>query len=146
MGCAVKICGSGFAGTAKMRAVSAFLAQSQECFLEVLHSSTLSPIIFVLFKDRLLRWEKYVPFGNLRIAFLFIADDAVLLASLVPDLQQTAEWFASDCEIPSMRLSTYSSWGIWLRCLVTATIWSFSEYIGKTQNPGLYTLFVFGMT
>lgn len=32
MGCAVKICGSRFAGTVKMRAVSAFLAQSQECF------------------------------------------------------------------------------------------------------------------
>lgn len=94
----------------------------------------------------MIRWEKYVLFGNFRIAFLFIADDVVLLASLVLDLQQTAEWFASDCEIPRMRLSTYSSWGIWLGCLLTASTWSFSEYIAKTQNPGLYTLFDFGMT
>lgn len=106
----------------------------------------MSPIIFVIFKDRILRWEKYVLFGNLRIAFLFIEDDAVLLASLVLDLQQTVEWFASDCEIPSMRLSTYSRWGIWLGCLLTASTWSFSEYIGKTQDPGLFTLFGFGMT
>jgi len=50
-----------------------------------------------------------VRFGNLRIGSRFFVDDVVLLASSGRDLQLSLKWFAAECEVAGMRISTSKS-------------------------------------
>jgi len=54
-----------------------------------------SPILFVIFIDRISRVEESVPFGDLRFASLLFADDVVLLATSDRDLQHARGRFAA---------------------------------------------------
>ncbi len=47
------------------------------------------------------RVEESVHFGNLRVAFLPLADVEILLASSARDLQQALGWFEAECEAVS---------------------------------------------
>ena len=72
----------------------------------------LSLFLFVIFMDRISRrcqGEESVRFGDLKIASLLFADDVVLLASIHHDLQQALGWFAAECEMAGMRISTSKS-------------------------------------
>nr|XP_049577496.1 glycine receptor subunit alpha-3 isoform X1 [Syngnathus scovelli] len=72
----------------------------------------LSPILFIIFMDRISRRSRGVEgvrFGDLSIAFLLFADDVVLLASSGRDLQLSLERFAAECEAVGMRVSTSKS-------------------------------------
>ncbi len=72
----------------------------------------LSLILFVIFMDRISRrscGEGCVWLGNLRIALLLFADIVVLLASSARDVQQALGWFAVECEVVGMRVSTSKS-------------------------------------
>ncbi len=72
----------------------------------------LSPILFVIFMDRISRCshgEECVWFRNFRAASLLFAHDVVLLVSSSCDLQQTLEQFAVECEVVRMRDSTSKS-------------------------------------
>ena len=53
--------------------------------------------------------EENIRFGVLRVVSLLYVDDAVLLASLHPDLLQALERFAVKCEAVGMRVSTSKS-------------------------------------
>ncbi|TWW78236.1 R2DM Retrovirus-related Pol polyprotein from type II retrotransposable element [Takifugu flavidus] len=72
----------------------------------------LSPILFIIFMDRISRCSHGVEgirFGDLRIASLLFADDVVLLASSARDLQLSLDRFAAACEAAGMRISTSKS-------------------------------------
>ncbi|TWW59276.1 R2DM Retrovirus-related Pol polyprotein from type II retrotransposable element [Takifugu flavidus] len=72
----------------------------------------LSPILFIIFMDRISRCSHGVEgirFGDLRIASLLFADDVVLLASSACDLQLSLDRFAAACEAAGMRISTSKS-------------------------------------
>jgi len=71
----------------------------------------MSPILFVIFKDRISRRsrEESVRFRNLRIASLLFADDVVLLVTSECDLQHALGQFAVECEAVWMRVSTSKS-------------------------------------
>ena len=72
----------------------------------------LSPILFVIFMDRISRrsrGEESVRFGDLRLASLLFADDVVLLATSDHDLQHALGRFAAECEVVGMRVSTSKS-------------------------------------
>nr|XP_049577497.1 glycine receptor subunit alpha-3 isoform X2 [Syngnathus scovelli] len=72
----------------------------------------LSPILFIIFMDRISRRSRGVEgvrFGDLSIASLLFADDVVLLASSGRDLQLSLERFAAECEAVGMRVSTSKS-------------------------------------
>ncbi len=56
-----------------------------------------------------LKEQECVSFRNLRTVLLLFADDVVLLASLVRDLQQALGQFAAECEAVGMRVSTFKS-------------------------------------
>ena len=73
---------------------------------------TLSPILFLIFMDRISRrsrGEEGVQYGGLRIASLLFVDDVVLLASSNCDLQHALGQFAAECEAVGMRISTSKS-------------------------------------
>lgn len=64
-----------------------------------------------------------VDLGHLRIRSLLFADDVVLQASLVNDLQHALERFATECEAAGMRIHTSKSGGYnsllekqWIAC------------------------------
>ena len=72
----------------------------------------LSPILFIIFMDRISRRSQGVEgvrFGDLRIPSLLFADDVVLLASSCQDLQLSLDRFAAECEAVGMRISTSKS-------------------------------------
>jgi len=72
----------------------------------------LSPILFVIFMDRIARRSRGVEsvrFGDLRVASLLFADDVVLLATSDRELQHALGWFAAECEAVGMRVSTSNS-------------------------------------
>ncbi|TWW81034.1 R2DM Retrovirus-related Pol polyprotein from type II retrotransposable element [Takifugu flavidus] len=72
----------------------------------------LSPILFIIFMDRISRCSHGVEgiwFGDLRIASLLFADDVVLLAPSARDLQLSLDRFAAACEAAGMRISTSKS-------------------------------------
>ena len=72
----------------------------------------LSPILFIIFMDRISRCSQGVEgfrFGDLRIASLLFADDVVLLASSCRDLQLSLDRFAAECEAVGMKISTSKS-------------------------------------
>ncbi|TWW73543.1 hypothetical protein D4764_15G0009370 [Takifugu flavidus] len=50
-----------------------------------------------------------VRLGDLRIGSLLFADDVVLLASSARDLQRSLDRFATECEVPGMKISTSKS-------------------------------------
>ena len=73
---------------------------------------TFSPILFVIFMDRISRrsrGEEGLQFGVLRISSLLFADDVVLLASSDCDLQHSLDRFAAEGEAAGMRISTSKS-------------------------------------
>lgn len=55
--------------------------------------------------------QECIRLGNLRITSLLFADDVVLQASLVNDLQHALEMFATECEAAGMRIRTSKSGG-----------------------------------
>ena len=72
----------------------------------------LSPILFIIFMDRISRHSQGVEgvrFGDLRIWSLLFADDVVLLASSDHDLQLSLDQFAAECKVAGMRISTSKS-------------------------------------
>uniref|UniRef100_A0A674P165 Reverse transcriptase domain-containing protein n=1 Tax=Takifugu rubripes TaxID=31033 RepID=A0A674P165_TAKRU len=72
----------------------------------------LSPILFIIFMDRISRCShgvEGVRFGDLRIGSLLFADDVVLLASSARDLQLSLDRFAAACEAAGMKISTSKS-------------------------------------
>ena len=110
---------------ALLRAIQSLYAQSESC-VRILGSKSdsfpvgvglcqgcsLSPILFVIFMDRISRrsrGEEGLQFGVLRISSLLFADDVVLLASSVCDLQHSLDRFAAECEAAGMRISTSKS-------------------------------------
>ena len=72
----------------------------------------LSPILFVIFIDRISRRSRGgegLQFGELRIASPSFADDVVLMAPTACDLQHSLDRFAAECEAAGMRISTSNS-------------------------------------
>ncbi|KAK0155726.1 Retrovirus-related Pol polyprotein from type-1 retrotransposable element R2 [Merluccius polli] len=72
----------------------------------------LSPILFIIFMDRISRHSQGVEgvrFGDLRIGSLLFADDVVLMASSDRDLQLSLDRFTAECEAAGMRISTSKS-------------------------------------
>ena len=108
-----------------LRAIQSLYTQSESC-VRVLGSKSvsfpvgvglrqgcaLSPILFVIFMDRISRrsrGEAGLQFGELKITSLLFADDVVLMASSACDLQHSLDRFASECEAAGMRISTSKS-------------------------------------
>ena len=72
----------------------------------------LSPILFVIFMDRISRRSRGgegLQLGGLRIASLLFADDVDLMAPSVCDLQHSLDRFSAECEAAGMRISTSKS-------------------------------------
>ncbi|KAK3529838.1 hypothetical protein QTP86_007201 [Hemibagrus guttatus] len=69
----------------------------------------LSPVLFIVFMDRISRRSQGVRFGDHRISSLIFADDVVLLAPSSLDLQHALGRFAAECEAAGMRVSTSKS-------------------------------------
>ncbi|KAK5906143.1 hypothetical protein CgunFtcFv8_002034 [Champsocephalus gunnari] len=108
-----------------LRAIQSLYSQSESC-VRVLGSKSdpfpvrvglrqgcaLSPILFVIYMDRISRRSHGgggLQFGGLRIAPLLFADDVVLMASSVCDLQHSLDRFTTECEAAGMRISTSKS-------------------------------------
>uniref|UniRef100_A0A6Q2YV91 Protein kinase domain-containing protein n=1 Tax=Esox lucius TaxID=8010 RepID=A0A6Q2YV91_ESOLU len=108
-----------------LRAIQSLYVQSESC-VQVLCSKSdsfqvgvglrqgcaLSPILFVTFMDRISRCGRGgegLQFGGLGISLLLFADDVVLMASSVCDLQHSLDRFAAECEAVGMRISTSKS-------------------------------------
>ncbi|KAI3362616.1 hypothetical protein L3Q82_001619 [Scortum barcoo] len=82
-------------------------AISHTCSQCMLQGCPLSPVLFIIFMDRISRRSQGpegVQFGNHRISSLLFADDIVLLASSNQDLQHVLERFAAKCEAAGMRI------------------------------------------
>ncbi len=98
----------------------------------------LSPILFVIFMDRISRrsrGEESVRFGDLRIASLLFADDVVLLASSHCDLQHALGWFAAECEVVGMKVSTSKSEAMVLcRKKLDCSLWVGSELLLQAEE------------
>ena len=80
--------------------------------VELRQGCPLSPILFIIFMDRISRHRQVVEgvrFGDLRIGSLLFADDVVLLASSDRDLQLSLDRFAAECEAAGMKISTSKS-------------------------------------
>ena len=105
-----------------LRAIQSLYTQSESC-VRVLGSKSdsfpvgvglrqgcvLSPILFVIFMDRISRCScggEGLQFGGLRIASLLFADDVVLMAPSGCDLQHSLDRFAAKCEVAGMKIST----------------------------------------
>uniref|UniRef100_A0A669BS49 Reverse transcriptase domain-containing protein n=1 Tax=Oreochromis niloticus TaxID=8128 RepID=A0A669BS49_ORENI len=72
----------------------------------------LSPILFIIFIDRISRRSLVAEgfhLGGLRISSLLFSEDVVLLASSGDGLQLALEQFAAECEAVGMRMSTSKS-------------------------------------
>ncbi|KAJ0063551.1 hypothetical protein NL108_003867 [Boleophthalmus pectinirostris] len=69
----------------------------------------LSPVLFIVFMDRISRRSQGVRFGDHRISSLLFADDVVLLASSNQDLQCALGRFAAECEAAGMKISSSKS-------------------------------------
>ncbi|KAJ8012365.1 hypothetical protein DPEC_G00041950 [Dallia pectoralis] len=108
-----------------LRAIQSLYAQSMNC-VRVLGSKSdsfpvgvglrqgcaLSPILFVIFMDRISRRShggEGFPFSGLMVTSLLFADDVVLMASSVGDIQHSLDRFAAECEAAGMRVSTSKS-------------------------------------
>ena len=108
-----------------LSAIRSLYTQSESC-VQVLGSKSnsfpvgvglrqgcaLSPILFVIFMDRISRRSRGgegLQFGGLRIASLLFADDVVLMAPSACDLQHSLDRFTAECEAAGMRISTSKS-------------------------------------
>jgi len=100
------------------RAVITFLTQSKARLRCMLDSARAVPCVppcvipFVIFMDRLSRHsleEEGVWFGNIRSESLLFADDVVPLASSSHDCQCALVWFAAECEVAKMKVSSSKS-------------------------------------
>uniref|UniRef100_A0A8D3D9Y0 Reverse transcriptase domain-containing protein n=1 Tax=Scophthalmus maximus TaxID=52904 RepID=A0A8D3D9Y0_SCOMX len=72
----------------------------------------LSPILFVIFMDRISRRSRGgvgLQLGGLGISSLLFADNVVLMAPSVCDLQHSLDQFAAECGAVGMRISTSKS-------------------------------------
>ena len=72
----------------------------------------LSPILFVIFMDRISRRSQGgvgVRLGELRVESLLFADDLVLMAPSVRDLQLSLDRFAAECTAAGMKISISKS-------------------------------------
>uniref|UniRef100_A0A8D3C086 Reverse transcriptase domain-containing protein n=1 Tax=Scophthalmus maximus TaxID=52904 RepID=A0A8D3C086_SCOMX len=72
----------------------------------------LSPILFVIFMDRISRRSRGgvgLQLGGLGISSLLFADDVVLMEPSVCDLQHSLDQFAAECGAVGMRISTSKS-------------------------------------
>ena len=88
-----------------------YVEVSRTCSKLVL-ASTLSPILFVIYMDRISRRScgvEGLQVSDLKIASLLFADDVVLMASLAVDLQCSLDQFTAKCETAGMRISTSKS-------------------------------------
>lgn len=75
----------------------------------LLQGCPLSQILFVILMDRISRHSQgveSVQYGNLKIVSLLFADDVVLFASMLHDLQHTLGWLAAVCKAVKFRVST----------------------------------------
>ena len=108
-----------------LRAIQSLYAQSESC-VRVLGSKSesfpvgvglrqgcaLSPILFVIFMDRISRRSQGgvgVRLGELRVESLLFADDLVLMAPSVRDLQLSLDRFAAECTAAGMKISISKS-------------------------------------
>ena len=98
----------------------------------------LSPILFIIFMDRISRRSRGVEgfwFGGHRISSLLFADDVVLLASSTQDLQLSLERFAAECEAAGMRISTSKSEAMVLsRKRVECTLRVWNEVLPQVEE------------
>ena len=98
----------------------------------------LSPILFVIFMDRISRCShggEVLQFGGLRIASLLFADDVVLMAPSASDLQHSLDRFAAECEAPGMRISTSKLEAMVLsRKLIDCLLWVGNEFLPQVKE------------
>ena len=108
-----------------LRAIQSLYDQSESCVrvfgsksdlfqvrVGLRQGCALSPILFVIFMDRISRHSRGgegLQFGGLGILSLLFADDVVLMASSACDLKHSLDWFAAECEVVGMRISTSKS-------------------------------------
>ncbi|KAL4006357.1 guanylate cyclase activator 1 [Sarotherodon galilaeus] len=98
----------------------------------------LSPILFVIFMDRISRRSQVAEgfhLGGLRISSLLFTDDVVLLASLDDGLQLAVEPFTAKCEAVGMRISTSKSEAMVLtRKRVECPLWVRDEFLPQVEE------------
>lgn len=73
---------------------------------------SLSLVLFIIFTDRISghsQGPEGVWFGNNRISSLIFADNVVLLASSIQDLQHVLGQFATECKAAGMKINTSKS-------------------------------------
>ena len=108
-----------------LRAIQSLYPQSESCVwvlgsksdsfpmgVALRQGYSLSPILFVIFMDRISRRSRGgegLQFGGLRIASLLFADDVVLMAPSPCDLHHSLDRFATECKAAGMRISTSKS-------------------------------------
>uniref|UniRef100_A0AAY5K902 Reverse transcriptase domain-containing protein n=1 Tax=Esox lucius TaxID=8010 RepID=A0AAY5K902_ESOLU len=108
-----------------LRAIQSLYVQSESCVrvlgsksvsfqvgVDLCQGCAMSPILFVTFMDRISRRSRGgegLQFGGLGISSLLFADDVVLMASKVCDLEHSLDRFAAECEAVGMRISTFKS-------------------------------------
>ena len=108
-----------------LRSIQSLYSQSESC-VRVLGSKSnsfsvrvglrqgcaLSPILFVIFMDRISRRSRGgegIRLGELRVSSLLFADDVVLLAPSVQDLQLSLDRFDAECTAAGMKISVSKS-------------------------------------
>uniref|UniRef100_A0A3B4EBS9 Reverse transcriptase domain-containing protein n=1 Tax=Pygocentrus nattereri TaxID=42514 RepID=A0A3B4EBS9_PYGNA len=106
-----------------LRAIRSLYSQSQSCVhilniksdpfsVSAGHGCALSPLLFVIFMDRVSRRSQGlegIMCGSQSVVSLLFADDVVLLAESHGCLQRSLEQFAAECEAVGMRISTSKS-------------------------------------
>lgn len=104
----------------KVITVAVFSAQSQTCSQWVLVTAKVD---FCVWSSLWYSWpgsqgaaemRRVSRLGTPEFASLLFADDVILLALSVHDLQHVLEWFSTICEETRRRVST-SKWGGWVR-------------------------------
>ena len=98
----------------------------------------LSPILFVVYKDRFSRLSHGVEglqVGDMKIASLLFADDVVLMAPSALDLQRSLDRFTAECEVAGMRISTPKSEAMVLsRKLMDCPLWVGNESLPQVKE------------
>ena len=108
-----------------LRAIQSLYAQSESCVRVLGNKSdsfpvgvglrqgcALSPILFVIFMDRISRRSsggEGIRLGELKVESLLFADDLVLMAPSVQELQLSLDRFAAECTAAGMRISISKS-------------------------------------
>ena len=98
----------------------------------------LSPILFVIYMDRISRHSHGVEglqVGDLKIASLLFADDVVLMASSAVELQRSLYQFAAECGVAGMRIGTSKSEAMVLsRKLMDCPLWVGNESLPQVKE------------